>query len=76
MFILYIYKSSIGLIAIKFDKNVNKLALWINDDCYGFYTSKAAAADDVAQFETGCYDWDCLYGTATYPRDIREWEKI
>ena len=44
---MWIYDSPIGKIEIKFDCNVKKYALWLGDECGGFYPTPEAAADDV-----------------------------
>jgi hypothetical protein len=73
---LFVYRSPIGLIVIKYDSNVNRFALIINDVCYGHYASAVAAADDVYCHVTGGYEWDVLDGEILAPSDIYEWEQI
>lgn len=74
---MYIYKSPIGLMAIKLNNSTGRFELIISDICYGSYHSAVAAADDVYCHVTGCYDWDNLDGKLDQvPTDIHEWEKI
>lgn len=71
---VYIYRSPIGPIAIRYDQGLKKFALMINDVCCGHYESAIAAADDVYMHVTGCYDWDKLDGKVDAPTDLSEWE--
>lgn len=44
---MWIYNCPLGKMEIKFDHNVKKYALWLGDECGGYYPSAEAAADDV-----------------------------
>lgn len=69
---MWIYKSRIGPMRIY--RKDDGYALEIASNVYGFYASPEAAADDVASFVTGCYDWDKLdCRISNYPVDLSCW---
>ena len=76
--IMWIYDSPIGKIEIKFDRNVKKYALWLGDECGGFYPTPEAAADDVYTKSSGIDAIDSLKGSKSYliPDGLGKWDKI
>lgn len=72
---MWIYKSPIGLMQIYLNSS-GRYSLQIRDTVYGFYSSPAAAADDVCTFTTGCNDWDFLFLSANPPIDLSEWQRL
>lgn len=70
---MWIYNSPIGLMMIR--PKEGRYLLWIKNELCGSYSSPAKAADDVASFTTGCFEWDHLaYRISNYPADITEWD--
>ena len=76
--IMWIYDSPIGKIEIKFDRNVKKYALWLGDECGGFYPTPEAAADDVYTQSSGIDTIDSLKGSKSniLPDGLGKWDKI
>ena len=76
--IMWIYDSPIGKIEIKFDRNVKKYALWLGDECGGFYPTPEAAADDVYTQSSGIDTIDSLKGSKSnlIPDGLGKWDKI
>lgn len=70
---MWIYDSPIGSLCIKQISN-NRYAFMLSETTYGFYATPNKAADDVASFCTGCFEWDTLCGTIDYPEDLSEWK--
>ena len=69
---MWTYKSH-GL-SMEIHEKDHRFVLEISDEIYGSYSSPGLAADDVAVFSTGCYDWDKYDGKITdYPLDLSEW---
>ena len=75
---MWIYDSPIGKIEIKFDCNVKKYALWLGDECGGFYPTPEAAADDVYTQTSGIDAIDYLKDSKSniLPHDLGDWNKI
>ena len=72
---MWCYKSKVGLMRIY--PSGSRYLLEINDVVYGSYQNPIAAADDVASFATGCYEWDSLETVINnYPADISEWDRM
>lgn len=70
---MWYYNSPIGIMKIQFCEN-QRYTLEINEEIYGSYHSSQAAADDVYNHVTGCYEWDSLDGTISdVPSGINEW---
>ena len=71
---MWTYESH-GLFMEIYEKD-HRFVLRISDAIYGSYSSPEQAADDVAVFSTGCYDWDQYDGKITdYPSDLSEWNR-
>lgn len=72
---MWYHQSKVGLIRIFF--NGKNYTLEIDDNVYGYYSRADLAADDVAMFTTGCYEWDSLEGHIhNFPGDLSEWERM
>ena len=57
--------------------NGKDYSLEIGDTVYGTYSNPVLAADDVASFVTGCYEWDSIETHINnYPKDLSEWERM
>ena len=56
-------------------KHGSKYRLYINNEFCAEYYSAEAAADDVACFVTGLYEWDCLEGKINPPDDLSGWTR-
>ena len=70
---MWTYKSPVGIMRIS--RSGQKYYLEINGEYYGSYSSPKNAADDVASFVTGCYEWDSLAEVnSDYPADLSEWK--
>lgn len=73
---MWIYKCPIGTIAIKFDDNVKKYAIWLGCECGGFYTIPEAAADDVYTQTSGINAIDFFSDSSILPHDLSDWSKM
>lgn len=75
---MWIYHSPIGIIEIKYDNRAEKLALWLNDVCGGYYLTPEAAADDVFTQHSGIDAIDDLEEPDCFllPHDLGEWIKV
>ena len=75
---MWSYDSPIGKIIIKFDRSVKKYALWLGDECGGFYPTPVAAADDVYTQTSGIDAIDYLKDSKSniLPHDLGDWNKI
>lgn len=75
---MWIYESPIGKIEIKFDHKVKKYALWLGDECGGFYPTPEAAADDVYTQTSGIDAIDYLddLKSIILPDGLGKWGKI
>jgi hypothetical protein len=74
---MWVYNSPVGRMTI-FRNRRGNFSLQISDEVYGFYTSAAAAADDVYTRSTGCTEWDLLKSVddTMIPMDLSEWVYI
>ena len=70
---IFTYNSPIGKFIIKYQYDLNKWNLELNDEGYGYYNSPVAAADDVYCQCIGYYEWDNL-DIDDVPTDIHEWQ--
>lgn len=71
---MWSYESRAGKMRIMY--NGGSYSLEIDNTVYGFYSSPELAADDVASFVTGCYEWDSLALNVTdFPSDLSEWDQ-
>lgn len=77
-FIMWVCHSPIGTIKIKYDHEVKKYALWLGDECGGYYPSAEAAADDVYTQTSGIDAIDYLKDSrsAILPHDLGDWDKV
>lgn len=73
---MWVYHSPIGDLVVKLWTN-GRYALLHNGECYGFWATPQAAADEVYTHTTGCSEWDALdCQVDDVPTDLSEWEKI
>lgn len=73
---MWIYKSPIGNIYIKYIPSDKKYGMFYDGVCWEACDTPEAQADDVRAHVTGCSDLDCLDGTVTdCPLSLSEWEK-
>lgn len=71
---MWCYNSSVGIMKIYLSSN-QRYILEICDEIYGSYHSPQAAADDVYNHATGCYEWDSLdCCVPDVPSGLSEWE--
>lgn len=75
---MWIYHSPVGTIEIKYDHRSEKLALWLNNDCGGHYSTPEAAADDVFTQHSGIDAIDDLQEPESdkLPHDLSEWLEV
>ena len=75
---MWIYNCPLGKMEIKFDHNVKKYALWLGDECGGYYPSAEAAADDVYTQTSGIDALDYLKESRSgiLPHDLGDWDKV
>ena len=75
---MWIYNCPLGKMEIKFDHNVKKYALWLGDECGGYYPSAEAAADDVYTQTSGIDAIDYLKESRSgiLPHDLVDWDKV
>jgi hypothetical protein len=71
----YRFRSPVGTLWIKPQRNSDRFWLGINDERVGSYHSPEAAADDVYTQHTGWRPWDSASGLQK-PRDLTEWERV
>jgi len=59
---VYYYKSQVGTFYIRYNSSLRRWDLGIGNVILGNYHTANAAADDVYNHSTGCYEWDRLDG--------------
>jgi len=70
------YHSPIGDLIIKLWEN-GKYVLLYGAECYGFWSTPRAAADDDFTHTTGCPDWDLLdCQIDDVPAELSDWKKV
>ena len=71
---MWIYNCPLGKMEIKFDHNVKKYALWLGDECGGYYPR----ADDVYTQTSGIDAIDYLKESRSgiLPHDLGDWDKV
>lgn len=74
---MWIYKSPIGTITIKYIKSINRYGVVYEGTVWETCDTPQSCADDVYMQVTGCSEWD-LYDThdIDIPTDLSEWQKI
>lgn len=75
---MWIHKTSVGTLKIVYDRQVKKYALWLNDECSGYYSLPEAAADDVYTQNSGFDEIDKLpFSEITeFVDNLSCWEKV
>ena len=76
---IFIYKSPVGTMSIKYDHRSSKWMLGLGDEVYGLYETTIAAADDVYSQSSGSYEWDSFDIDSILedvPTDIYCWDII
>lgn len=73
---MYVYKSPVGIMVIRYDKSINKWVLTINETYNDYHDSKISAANNVYMHVTGYSEWDELDGIVDAPENIYEWSKL
>lgn len=72
----YTYNSDIGTFEIR-QRSHEMYELWINEEMLASYESAEAAADDVANFNTGYIEWDGFHNELeNFPSNIDEWTVV
>lgn len=75
---MWIHKTSVGTLKIKYDSKVKKYALLLNDECSGYYSSPEAAADDVSTQHSGFDEIDNLPSDEIddFSNNLGSWEEV
>lgn len=70
---MWYYRSPIGMMKI-FRTNSGRFILEISDERFSYHSPQAAASD-VYNHVTGCYEWDSLDGSVCdVSPNIEDWE--